>query len=464
MHSKAAIAESASEARQAAHLRRNKVLGILSGTATAMARDFMHPELILAGLIYTLTSSSTLVALVTIVNKVGILGPQLLVGSRTEHQPRKRPYFIAITVIRALALMAMISAMWRMTTRVDGVTLGFFFLSYLAVCACGGIGHVLFMDMTGRMIPNNWIGTFLGMRQFLGGALSVVTGIAVIQPILERVTPVWNYVLLAVIGSALAIIDMTLFSLCKEEEGPRARKRTTIRESLWRGVKWVRTDRNYRMYLWQRVAFRFSYLGLAFFIPYGSEQLSHEGRIAGVAILGGIMVATMKLSRVVASVVWGRVSDHRGFKVSLVGAGVCLVVAPILALTAPPLPHAFSFSVPGAEAQLDLPLSVFLLALAAMGVGMQGNIIGGSHFLICNAPPHRRVSYVGFLNTATSPLALLPFAGAWVAATVGLTWVFAAAVVAGVFSLVMALRMVPLGVSKIEGVVMPGEVSDRPEV
>ena len=102
---------------------------MLSGTAAAAAWDFMHPELILAGLIYTLTSSALLVALVSIVDKVGMLGPQLLVGSRTEHQSRKRPYFIAITAIRAVALTAMVLAMWKMTTRVDGVTLGFFFLS-----------------------------------------------------------------------------------------------------------------------------------------------------------------------------------------------------------------------------------------------------------------------------------------------------------------------------------------------
>jgi MFS family permease len=437
---------------------------MLSGTAAAVAWDFMHPELILAGLIYTLTSSALLVALVSIVDKVGMLGPQLLVGSRTEHQSRKRPYFIAITAIRAVALTAMVLAMWRMTTRVDGVTLGFFFLSYLAVRVCGGIGHVLFLDMAGRMIPSSWIGTFLGMRQFLGGTLSVVAGIAVIQPILERVTPVWNYVLLATIGSALAVIDMTLFSLCKEEAGPRARRRTTIGESLRRGMRWVRTDRNYRMYLWLRVAYRFNYLGLAFFIPYGSERLGYEGRVGGVAILGGIMVATMKLSRVIASAVWGRVSDRCGFKVSLVGAGVCFVLAPILALTAPVLPRAFSFDVPGTEAQLDLPLSVLLLALAAMGIGMQGNIIAGSHFLIRNAPPHRRVSYVGFLNTVTSPLALLPFAGAWVAASVGVTWIFAAIVIGGALSLVGALRMVPGEAQKVEGLTISGEVSDQPEV
>jgi len=445
-------------------VRRNKTLGLLSGTAAAVALDLMHPELILAGWIYTLTSSPFLVALVSIVNKVGMLGPQLLVGTRTEHQPRKRPYFIAATMIRGMALAAMTWIMWRMTFGVDGMLLGSFFVCYLVARGCGGVGHVLFMDMAGRMIPDDWIGTFLGMRQFLGGALSVVVGIAMIQPILDRVPPTLNYVLLAAIGTAMAMIDMTLFSMCKEEDGPRARKRATVKESIRRGSRWVKGDRNYRAYLWLRVAYRFNYLGLAFFIPYGSERLSKGGSVAGVAILGGIMVATMKLSRVVSSAVWGRTSDRRGYRTALVGAGICFLISPIMALTAPLLPQGFVFAVPWTEVALDLPLCVFLVALAVMGIGMQGNIIGGSHFLIRNAPPHRRVSYVGFLNTATSPLALLPLLGAWVAQSVGVTWVFAATVVAGAFSLLGALRMTPGGGREMDGMAFADATRERPEV
>jgi hypothetical protein len=74
---------------------------------------------------------------------------------------------------------------------------------------------------------------------------------------------------------------------------------------------------------------------------------------------------------------------------------------------------------------------------------MQASIIGGNRFLIRNAPPHRRISYVGFMNTITSPLALLPLVGAWVANTFGMTALFAGILSGGVLAIAAAVYMRP---------------------
>jgi hypothetical protein len=98
---------------------------------------------------------------------------------------------------------------------------------------------------------------------------------------------------------------------------------------------------------------------------------------------------------------------------------------------APQLPAAFSVPLWGTRAVLDLPLVLYLLALAVIGAAYQGSIIGGNRFLIGRAPPRRRLSYIGFLNTVTSPLTLLPLAAAAVAAQFGVTTLFAAIVAGG---------------------------------
>ena len=422
--------------------RRNRRLGIASGAFAGLSFDFLHPELILAGMVYALTGSKMMVAAVTVVSKAGVLAPQLLVGAGLEHHARKRPYFIGLTVVRAFGFAAMIAAMARLTVTADALTMNLFLLAYLVVCMCGGAGHVVFMDLAGRMVPTRQIGSFFGMRHFASGVLSIVAGVVLIQPLLGRTSlfPV-NYLILIIIGAVLSITDMTLFSLCREQPGPRAENRATFVESLRRGFGWMKTDRNYRLFLLHRVTFRVNYLALAFFIPYGTERLASRAGPGGVAVLGGILVAALKLSRMIASVVWGRVADRRGFRPPLIGFGAFLTVASVMALAAPHLPETFAVAIPGTDAAVDLPLCAYLLALVVMGVGIQGSVLGGTRFLITTAPAHRRISYVGFANTITSPLTLLPLAGAALADTVGLGAVFACVVAGGLASLAVAMAM-----------------------
>jgi len=422
------------------HARRNYALGVASGGLAGLGQAFLHPELILAGLVYALTGEPMLVAMVTIVNKAGSMLPQLWVSTHLEHRPRKMPYFVLTAAVHAACFACMIVAVWHMAREASAPALAMFFTAYFLTCLCGGAKHVMFMDMVGRMIPGHRLGSYFGSRSFLGMILGIVAGAAMIQPLLARLEIPDSYLLLLTVGAALKITDTAVFSRCREDEGPRARRKTTIVESLRRGWKWLRTDHNYRMYFWSRVAFRINYLGLAFFIPYGSEKLRSSGG-QSLAALGGILVAAMYLSRLVSSLLWGKVIDRYGYRPSLIGAGLLFLLAPVLALVAPALPATFSVYLPGGSGILDLPLTVYVLALMATGAAIQGNVLGGHCFLVSCAPSKRRPSYAGFLNTATSPLTLLPFAGALLAAHTDMSIVFVAAGGGGLLSLTSALRM-----------------------
>jgi hypothetical protein len=439
--------------------RRNYLLGVWSGTIGTAAYDFIHPDLILAGLVFALTSRAFgsdwaffLVAFLSIINKGGSLLPQLYVSSRLEHHARKRPFYILLTVVRALGAVMLLGSMALLAWRVDWLTLSLFYLSFLVISVCMGAGFVITLDMFGRMIRLDRIGTFLGTREFWGNALSLVGGLVVITPILERCRDsddtnllVFSYFWLVAIGTSLTVVAMVLLILCHEEPGPRAKRRGTLVQSLIRGWRWVKRNADYRAYLWLRISFRFTDLGMTFFIPYGVEKLSATGSVAEVALLGGVMVAVFKLSRVLSSALWGWMVDRRGDRSCLIGTGLCFTLAPMLALAAPLMPACFSAPLPLTEARMDLPLAVYLLALVVMGAAYQGSIIGGNRFLIGRAPPRRRLSYIGFLNTVTSPLTLMPLVAAVVAATLGVTTLFIVIVGGGLLYLYWALRVKPLG-------------------
>ncbi|KKL72780.1 hypothetical protein LCGC14_2081500, partial [marine sediment metagenome] len=380
----------------AGDVRRNYTLGVLSGAVGTMSFQFMHPELILAGMIYALTESTMLVALVTVVSKACILAPQLLVGHRLEHHALKRPFFIGLGIVKFFAVAGMVLAISRLSPGSTGWPLVLFYLTYAIACTCAGAGYVVFMDMAGRMIPSGKVGSFFGMRHFLGGVLAPVLALVVIHPVLTKVTLPFNYVIVVATGAVLAVVNLALFAMCRESPGPKARTPTTLGESLRRGMGWLRSDRNYRNYFWQRVAFRVNYLGLAFYIPFGHRTLARGRSAAEVALLGGIMVGTMILGSTVASALWGRVADRHGYRRCMMGAGVLFTLGPALALAAPRLQ--------AVTTAVDLPLTVYLLALLAMASGIQGSVIGGTQFMVTTAPPHRRISYVAFQNTITSPL------------------------------------------------------------
>ncbi len=434
----------ASPAAPIPHGVRNHVLGVTSGGLAGLANAFLQPELILAGLVYALTRSPYSVAIVTIVSKAAVLGPQLWASSLIEHRPRKMPMFVLVIWIRAAGFVGMVLAMWWLSVEVSAWSLTAFFAAYAVTMVSAGAGHVTFMEMAGRMIHPRRIGSFFGARNVLGNLLAVVAGAAVIQPVLHGVPLPWNYLLLAAIGGALAITDMTVFTRCIEQDGPAAKRRTTLGESIRRGVGWMRRDHNYRMYFWVRMAFRLNYLGLAFFIPYGEEMLARSGP-AGLAAIGGVMVAVLTFSRVVGSAIWGKVADRRSFRTCIVGAGVLFVIAPAMALAAPALPEVFGVRIPLTETLLDLPLAVYLAALMCVGLAVQAQIIGGNHFVVSTAPPRRRPSYIGFMNTVTSPLTLLPLAGAWLADAAGMRTLFAVIVLGGLTTFLFGARMHPPG-------------------
>jgi MFS family permease len=437
-----AAARAAAPAVNSPHARRNFRLGLLSGSLGTLAFDFLDPELVLAGMIYQLTHHNFLVALVVIMHKAGMLAPQLWVGSRLEHLPRKGRYFVAVTVVRAAALALVVGSIGIVVHTGALWPLGLFFAAYLVSCASGGSGHVIFMDMAGRTIPAQRVGTFFGLRHFLGGLASVVVGLVLIQPVVAHVKLPLNYLILVAIGAAVSVASMTVWSLTKEDAGPTARRRGSLGESLRRGVRWLKEDRDYRAYLLLRVSFRICHVALVFFIPFGQERLRYDSP-GGIALLAGIMVASRKASRVGASLVWGRLVDRLGYRCAMLGGGICFALAPWLMLRAPQLPEAFRLVLPGLEGGLSLPICVYLLALMVHGAGQQGMIIGGSRFLVRSAPPHRRISYVGFMNTITSPLTLLPLLGAWVADAYGMDVLLVGVMGGGVLALAAALYMRP---------------------
>jgi MFS family permease len=157
-------------------------------------------------------------------------------------------------------------------------------------------------------------------------------------------------------------------------------------------------DGNYRGLLGVRALMRINVLTLVFYVPYGVERLGAVG-------LAGVFIGCIAASRLLASPLWAAVSHRWGNRRVLLLVAVLFTISPACALLAPRLPEAFSANVPMIPGAFDLPLCMYLLALAIVGAALAGNIVGTNAFMLESAPSRRRASYIAFLNTVTFPLA-----------------------------------------------------------
>ncbi len=433
--------------------RRNHRLGVTAGTFAQLGQGFIQPELILVPLIYSITGSALAAGAIPTINKIGIFAPQLLVSSWLEHLPRRRPAFIILTVARSLAHVGLVASMWLLAHQSNAWTLGLFFGVYLLLNLTSGSGHIIFTDMVGRLIPPFRVGSFIGMRNLMGGWTSAIVALLVIQPVLSRFEPPLNYVALAAIGTTLAIIDMSIWCQVFEKPSYAAADRISMRDAFTRGFVWLKEDSDYRHFLGIRLAFRLCYLGIAFFMVLGMERLGGADAaeaagpagtpvtLGGVALLGGVLIGSRKVSEILGAGVWGTVSDRCGSRLTIAAGGLLLAGAPLAALAAPLLPEAFAWPLPGSEQPLNLPLVLYILALAMYGFGIKAVIIGGQRFLITSAPPENRPSYVGFVNTLTSPLTLLPLLAGLAVEVVGMDLIFAVAAAGGFWITFSGLKM-----------------------
>jgi len=431
-------------------IRRNYLLGIANGAIGRMGFAFINPSLILAAFIYEQTESNTLVGLIATLGALGVFFPQLYISRLIEHLPRKKPFYIGAMVLRIASLGCMGITMLLAGTTGSSWPLVLFFVSFVLLRAGDAAGALPFFDIVGQTITPVRLGRFFAWRGILGDSLGLAAGYMIVQPVLRGVPSPYDYPLLVGCGLVLMTVAWLTFSLSDEEESPNPPRERGLRQTLVEAARVLSVEPNYRRLFTIRMLTRVAGLTQAFYVPYGIERL-------GAVEVSGIYITCMAASRIASSFVWGRISDSRGNRLCLIGAGALFALSPVAALAAPHLPAAFAIKLPYTAAILDLPLTAYLVGLGFFGAAIGANMIGVNAFMIESAPPGRRPSYMAFLNTVTSPLAVLPLvAGALIdGGVLELDTLFICIATAGVLSFLTAARL--------EEVRRPGTTSEFPE-
>ncbi|MHC4715647.1 MAG: MFS transporter [Planctomycetota bacterium] len=416
--------------------RRNYALGVVNGAVGNFGRSFVMPRLVLAAFVFEMTGSNRMVGLLESLSLAGMFWPQLYFSRLIEHLPRKRPFYVLMTVLRSTALALMAGSIWLAVAFPGRWPVYAFFGAFFLYRSGDGGGGLAFYDLVGGTVRRGRLGGYFATRSLLGDALVLAASLLLIQPIIKYVAAPRSYAILATAGFAALTVawGAMCFTREQEEDDPPAERRfwQTVREAA--GV--MVHDRSYRALIAHRVLSRITTLALAFFVPYGVERL-------GIVGASGLFVAFWSGSRLIGAPIWGRVVSRAGPRTCLIASGTLFGLSPILALLAPHLPRLFAAPLPLTDQTLDASVCAYLLSLCVFGVAFRGYMIGHSTFLVEGAPAARRASYIAFLNTVTFPLALLPWAAGWLidGGVIRFDVLFAVAAVSGIASPIVALGL-----------------------
>ncbi|MCC6143175.1 MAG: MFS transporter [Candidatus Hydrogenedentes bacterium] len=411
--------------------RRNFWLCVSNGALASMGSAFFAYETIMAGFAYQLTGSTALVGALTTVAAIGWQWPQLLVGSRIEHRPRKMPTYNLSVAIRLLSLAGLVASALTIQHAPLLLFAAIFFFS-ATFSTGGGICVVPFMDIVAKSIPYTHRPTVFAYRQFLGGMLGAVSGLAAAW-LLARpgaATP-RTYALLFTLAFGINSLAYLSFMLTRETVEAVAPNRIAFREYLRRGPAIFRNDADYRRFYLFRVCIAFVTMSQAIFVPFAVSAFGAPPEKTGW------FAAAVTLASGLSSLFWGRISRRFGEVVLLRLGAAGLLIAPATALLLTLLPQ-----MPLLQQWMSAHyVWAFLFLFAAHTASFNATVIGSTVYLLSLAPQDRRPTYISFMNTLSAPLTATPILAGLIAQYLGFGAAFALSSCAAAAALLTARRL-----------------------
>jgi hypothetical protein len=365
--------------------RRNFTLGVLNGLFYNLGETLIDPTLVIAAFISRLSDSALWVGLILPLLDGSWFLPQLYVSGYLQSQPRKLTFYRYTAVVRGLAWIGVTASVFFIGH--PSLLLAVFFLALTIAAIGSGFSGLSFLEIVSKTIPPKARGWFFAWRLTIAGVMGVGASAAV-QWILGPASPLSfpnNFGLLFLAATVLFMLGLYAFAIVDEPPDAAVLPRASWIAQIRRALQIVRSDANYRRFLWLRAALMIAGSAVPFYAVYVQQRL--DGSLGMI----GIYLATFKIANLTANMIFGRASarwgHHRLMQVAA-GAGLVMTVM-VLGLAA-----AATRGVAGWAASLWL-VPVFVIN----GVRESGLGVSAQSMLLEIAPQSERSLYLGFTNT-----------------------------------------------------------------
>lgn len=414
--------------------RRNFVLNVVNGALSMVSMRLADTSTVLPLLVLKLAGAEWAVGLLQAVQDFGRVAIQVFVARHLDSVPRKMPVYVWGSVARIVSLGVCTAALLYGVDRDPMLVLVAFLASLFVWMLLNGITELAWMDITARSVPSVRRGSMMTGRKSIGIILALLIATPVVNYYLGPQCPMQfpaNYGALHVASLLFFAGAWGVFCLVREPAAHAAKRRLSVRHHFARGLRVFQRDPLYQRLQWFRLLMGAAQAFPAFFIAFGKIALALPDQ-AAATFLGLKLVSEM-----VASIVFGRVSDRLGNRAVIVGTSVVSVLTfGAAALCA----WLHLLAGPGAPAPTS---AVVLLGAVFVGFGVlqSGRETGEFNYLLDIAPASKRPSYIGFGNAFLLPLSLLPLAIGAAIPAVGYLPIFACATAFSAAALWVSLRM-----------------------
>jgi MFS family permease len=406
-----------------AHTRWNfpMIVGEASAFMTGLA--WVDPATVLPLFVTKLTGSTVIVGLMTMMQRLGYLLPQLPMAAILGHRPRRAPVLRWGVLLGRMPFIAFAIYLWASDIRAPSTVIPFMIFAYFSTHLGNGVVAVSWQDIIAKSIPSALRGRFFGAMTFVTAVSVMVVGF-VVRRMLGPAGPGYprDYQVLFTLVAVFFTLSTVGCWLVREPIRPVLAQRQSFVALLVGAIPTLRDHRALR-YLAVSALIGFS---LAFSTPF---YMVHAKQELGVPDeTAGIYIWAMTLGIAVSSIAWGILNDRRGPRDVVRGACMFASLAPVLALTLAALRS------DAGSAQAD-PTGglVYLYGIVFLSAGMaHGGIwMGVTNYLFEMATHEERPRYIGLMSLVGIPGAFSAFVVGWALTWTSFAVVFSCFAVAG---------------------------------
>ncbi len=232
---------------------------VLNGAFTKLAEQLISPKVTLPWLFQLLSVPSGLLGLIVPIRDTGSLLPQLTIAGVIRSSQQRKWYWVTAALVQALTLFGAILALsWD-----SGLWSGLWILFMLLIFSlASGVGSVAFKDVAAKVIPSGQRGQMLAARSWIGGALGLAAGIALLFGVDERTDDL--FLILFILAGVLWFLGALTYATVREFKGETQGGRTPI-QTWKKGVEIFRLESNFRRFIYARASLMSIPLAVPFF-------------------------------------------------------------------------------------------------------------------------------------------------------------------------------------------------------
>jgi MFS family permease len=392
-------------------------VNVLDGTFFWFGASFFATRTIAPLFLSYLTDNTFAFGLLSMIASTGWLLPQLFTANWVQRVPVKKviPVNHGFFWERLPVLLLPLAALATLWSSGLAITLFLLFIGWHVIGA--GIIAVGWQELIAKIFPVEWRGRFFGISNFVGNGTGIL-GATAAAWMLDTIAYPYNFMIAFGMGGLFIFLSWVFLGMTREP-ADEIEETTRDNKSYWRSLpRILKTDKNYRRYLFSQVLSSVGYMAVGFLTVYAIQKW----QVSAATV--SLYTTSMLVGNTVSNPLFGWMGDKLGHKKVILISTLLTTAGIGVALVAP-------------------SPAWFYLVFGLLGANQAGFIISGINIVFEFAEKKIRPTYIGLTNSIIGLVAAIaPLIGSAIVENVSYQSMFTISVLFGLGSVIFLLLFV----------------------